>query len=90
MEGTQVTLDDMLEYGADENKKTDDIQEVLNYSEALRIGENLIGRIPISTRLIKEMHKILLSGEVRGKNRNPGEFKGNQNIKEIKNIISMT
>lgn len=80
IEGTQVTLDDMLEYGADENKKTDDIQEVLNYSEALRIGENLIRRIPISTRLIKEMHKILLSGEVRGKNRNPGEFRRIQNF----------
>lgn len=80
IEGTQVTLDDMLEYGADENKKTDDIQEVLNYSEALRIGEELIGKIPISTRLIKAMHKILLAGDVRGKNRNPGELRTIQNF----------
>ncbi|EJP6473550.1 Fic family protein [Clostridium sporogenes] len=80
IEGTQVTLDDMLEYGADENKKTNDIQEVLNYSEALRVGEDLIRRLPISTRLIKEMHKILLSGDVRGKNRNPGEFRTIQNF----------
>jgi Fic family protein len=70
----------MLEYGADESKKTIDIQEVLNYSEALRIGENLIARIPLSTRLIKEMHKILLSGEVRGKNRSPGEYRSIQNF----------
>ncbi|AWI03490.1 Fic family protein [Clostridium drakei] len=80
IEGTQVTLDDMLEYGADENKKTNDIQEVLNYSEALRVGEGLIGRIPISTRLIREMHEILLSGDVRGKNRNPGEFRRIRNF----------
>ncbi|KYH35317.1 adenosine monophosphate-protein transferase SoFic [Clostridium tepidiprofundi DSM 19306] len=80
IEGTQVTLDDMLEYGVDENRRTDDIQEVLNYSEALRIGERLITRIPISTRLIKEMHKILLSGDVRGGNRNPGEFRAIQNF----------
>lgn len=80
IEGTQVTLDDMLEYGADENKKTNDIEEVLNYSEALRVGEDLIRKIPISTRLIKGMHKILLSGNVRGKNRNPGEFRSIQNF----------
>lgn len=80
IEGTQVTLDDMLEYGVDESKKTNDIEEVVNYSNALRSGENLIKRIPISTRLIKEMHKILLSGEVRGNSRNPGEFRGIQNF----------
>src|SRR3712207_6301936 len=57
-----------------------DIQEVLNYSQALRTGEDLIRKIPISTRLIKEMHKILLSGDVRGKNRNPGEFRTIQNF----------
>jgi len=80
IEGTQVTLDDMLEYGVDENRRNDDIQEVLNYSAALRIGERLITRIPISTRLIKEMHKILLSGDVRWRNRNPGEFREIQNF----------
>ncbi|WP_297420944.1 Fic family protein [Clostridium sp.] len=80
IEGTQVTLDDMLEYGADENKKNIDIEEVLNYSTALIKGESLLKSIPISTRLIKEMHKILLSGEVRGNSRNPGEFRSIQNF----------
>ena len=47
---------------------------------ALRKGESLIRRIPISARLIKEMHKILLSGEVRGNSRNPGEFRSIQNF----------
>ncbi|WP_341456929.1 Fic/DOC family N-terminal domain-containing protein [Clostridium chromiireducens] len=59
IDGTQVTLDDMLEYGADENKKNIDIEEVLNYSTALIKGETLLKSIPIYTRLIKEMHKIL-------------------------------
>lgn len=80
IEGTQVTLDDMLEYGADESKKNNNIKEVINYSMALRKGESLIRRIPISARLIKEMHKILLSGEVRGNSRNPGEFRSIQNF----------
>lgn len=80
IEGTQVTLDDMLEYGADENKKNIDIEEVLNYSTALIKGESLLKSIPISARLIKEMHKILLSGEVRGNSRNPGEFRSIQNF----------
>ena len=47
---------------------------------ALRNGENLLKNIPISTRMIREMHKILLSGEVRGNSRNPGEFRTIQNF----------
>lgn len=80
IEGTQVTLDDMLEYGVDESKKNVDIEEVINYSKALLSGGDLLKRIPISTRLIKEMHKILLTGEVRGNSRNPGEFRSIQNF----------
>ena len=80
IEGTQITLDDMLEYQADESNKNTDINEVINYSMALRTGVDLLKRIPISSRLIKEMHKILLSGEVRGNSRNPGEFRGIQNF----------
>lgn len=80
IEGTQVTLDDMLEYEADESNKNTDIQEVINYSMALTTGAHLLNRIPISSRLIKEMHKILLSGDVRGNSRNPGEFRGIQNF----------
>lgn len=80
IEGTQITLDDMLEYQADESNKNTDINEVINYSMALRTGVDSLKRIPISSRLIKEMHKILLSGEVRGNSRNPGEFRGIQNF----------
>ena len=54
IEGTQVTLDDMLEYGADESKINTDIKEVVNYSTALRTGENLLKSLHVSTRLIKK------------------------------------
>ncbi len=80
IEGTQVTLDDMLEYEADYSNKNTDVEEVINYSMALRSGADLLKRIPISSRLIKEMNKILLSGEVRGNSRSPGEFRGIQNF----------
>lgn len=61
-------------------KKNNDIQEVLNYSNALRTGEKLLKTFPLSTRLINEMHKILLSGDVRGNSRNPGEYRSTQNF----------
>ena len=80
IEGTQITLDDMLEYGVDESNSTVDIREVLNYSRALSEGENLIKRLPISSRVIKELHRILLEGDVRGNSRNPGEFRAIQNF----------
>ena len=80
IEGTQVTIDDVFEYEADESKKNSDIQEVINYSDALRTGEYLLSSLPISTRLIKELHKILLQGDVRGKSRTPGEFRKIQNF----------
>lgn len=80
IEGTQITLDDMLEYGVDEANSTVDIREVLNYSRALSEGENLIKRLPISSRVIKELHRILLEGDVRGNSRNPGEFRTIQNF----------
>lgn len=80
IEGTQITLDDMLEYAVDESNSTVDIRKVLNYSRALREGEKLIKRLPISTRVIKELHRILLEGEVRGNSRNPGEFRAIQNF----------
>ncbi len=52
----------------------------MNYSDALRAGEYLLSRLSISTRLIKELHKILLQGDVRGKSRTPGEFRKIQNF----------
>lgn len=79
IEGTQATLDEVLESEADEKIKNKDVREVMNYFEALIRGKELLNTLPISTRLFKELHKILLSGDVRGKDRNPGEYRRTQN-----------
>lgn len=79
IEGTQVTVDDVLESRVDEKATTEDVQEVFNYTDALLAGRVLLDRLPISSRLIKELHKKLLDGNVRGNNRCPGEFRKIQN-----------
>lgn len=80
IEGTQATLSDMLEHNADEKIINTDILEVLNYSKALSIGESMLRDFPISVRFIKRLHSALLEGNVRGKNRNPGELRSIQNF----------
>lgn len=80
IEGTQVTIDEVLESELDENKKNNDVTEVMNYYKALTYGERELKRIPLSTRMFKELHKILLSDNVRGRNRTPGEYRSIQNF----------
>jgi Fic family protein len=81
IEGTQSSLSDLLLFENDENPgvPVDDVEEVSNYIAALNHG---LGRMkkgfPLSTRLIREMHKILLRG-VRGANKASGEFRRSQN-----------
>jgi len=80
IEGTQVTLDEVLEVEAHSRKNNKDIQEVLNYYHALREGMDKLAVLPLSTRLFKEMHVTLMSNEVRGGNRSPGEYRKIQNF----------
>lgn len=79
IEGTRVTMDEMFEYKADEKHPTNDITEVINYYTALKIGEDLLRTLPISSRFIKKLHEILMSGNVRGGNKSPGNFRTTQN-----------
>lgn len=79
IEGTQVTMDEMFEYKADEKHPTNDITEVINYYTALKIGEDLLRTLPISSRFIKKLHVNLMSGNVRGGNKSPGNFRTTQN-----------
>lgn len=79
IEGTQVTLDEVLEVEAHSKKNNKDTQEVLNYYHALREGMDNLSHLPISTRLFKAMHLTLMSNNVRGSHRSPGEYRQTQN-----------
>ena len=62
IEGTQVTMDEMLNYRAVEKRATNDILEVVNYMRALREGQKLLNKYPISSSLIKKLHQVLMQG----------------------------
>ncbi|MBD2003845.1 MULTISPECIES: Fic family protein [Cyanophyceae] len=80
IEGTQSTLEDVLEFEIDANgqEHPKDIQEVVNYVNAMRYGLERLKELPMCLRLIKEIHAKLLEG-VRGSERTPGEFRKSQN-----------
>jgi Fic family protein len=79
IEGTRSTLDDVLAQEAGlPGKRPDDILEVTNHVAALNHGLSLLDRLPISVRLIREVHRVLLAG-VRGAEKQPGELRTSQN-----------
>ncbi|MEX2380923.1 MAG: Fic family protein, partial [Opitutales bacterium] len=80
IEGTQATLGDLLavEAGAHVERSPDDLREVGNYVTALEHGLHRLSQLPLSLRLVREMHAILMSG-VRGEHATPGEFRRTQN-----------
>jgi len=80
IEGTQATLGEILavEAGAKVERSSDDIREVSNYVKALEYGLERIQSLPVSKRLILELHQILMKG-VRGDHAHPGEFRNFQN-----------
>jgi len=79
IEGTRTNMEDaFMEFKDVATEKRDDWQEVQNYINAMREAVSLLQTLPFSSRLIKETHKVLLQG-VRGKHKNPGEFRRSQN-----------
>lgn len=80
IEGTQATLGELLaaEAGATVERSPDDLKEVANYVVALEHGIKRLETLPLSLRLIRELHKHLLTG-VRGSHATPGEFRKSQN-----------
>ncbi len=80
IEGTQASLVDILEFEADKATKglPRDVGEVVNYVDAINYGLLRLSELPLSLRLIREIHARLLNG-VRGQERSPGEFRTSQN-----------
>jgi Fic family protein len=80
IEGTQASVTEVFDAAVTGETKRDDIREVRNYVTALEHGLRRLteDEFPISLPLIKEMHKILLTG-VRGQDKTPGEFRTSQN-----------
>jgi Fic family protein len=80
IEGTQSTLDDVLafEVDPDRGELPDDIGEVVNYVTAMNYGLGRLESLPLSLRLLREIHEKLMTG-VRGGEKAPGEFRRSQN-----------
>lgn len=80
IEGTQATLGEILENeaGVHVDRNPHDLQEVHNYIAALDYGLERLKNFPLSLRVIKEIHEVLMQG-VRGAHATPGEFRHTQN-----------
>jgi Fic family protein len=80
IEGTEASLEDLLEFEAEAARrgKEADVQEVVNYVRAMNYGLERLRELPLSLRLIREIHIELLKG-TRGANREIGEFRRSQN-----------
>ncbi len=105
IEGTQSTLTDLLRFETDAEaaQPIDDIREVSNYVDAMMFGLDRLRELPLSLRLIREMHERLLHSG-RGATMDPGEFRRSQNwiggtrpgnalyvpppINELQNVLS--
>lgn len=78
IEGTQATMGEVLEFEAgrepDSPARREDIHEIINYRTAMRRAEEMLGKLPLSHRVIREAHKVLLAG-VRGEGKSPGDFR---------------
>jgi Fic family protein len=78
IEGTQTSLSEVLSAEAAESGERSEVREVLNYIRAFDHGLERLRELPLSLRLIRELHERLLRG-VRGQERTPGEFRTSQN-----------
>lgn len=80
IEGTKATLEDVYKFEITSKERTakyDDVQEIINYRRAITEASEKLNKLPLSSRLIREIHKTLLSG-ARGKNKTPGKFRTGQ------------
>lgn len=86
IEGTRAEITDLYAYeagqlplpGMEASPPESDVREVLNYVNALEYGLNRLQALPVSLRLMRELHERLMAG-VRGEHATPGEFRRSQN-----------
>jgi Fic family protein len=80
IEGIQSTLEDTLAFELDPSQRAvpEDVEEVVNYVRAMNYGLERLTELPLSLRLIREIHAELMRG-VRGADKLPGEFRRSQN-----------
>lgn len=84
IEGTQATFGEVLKFEAaggaegESEAKLADIREVLNYRAALRHGETMMRTLPLSQRVIREAHEVLMTG-VRGQDKSPNAYRQKSN-----------
>lgn len=77
IEGTQCTFDDLLSPSQTQLHHKD-VADVVNYVRAVARGVELLKKMPLCTRLLRQVHAVLLDG-VRGTEKNPGELRSSQN-----------
>lgn len=77
IEGTQATLEDVLD-PTSKNNANREVADVVNYVHAIHFALERIQTLPLSARLLRETHAVLMDG-VRGQERSPGEFRTSQN-----------
>ena len=82
IEGTQATMGEVLEFEAGREPESptlrDDISEILNYRAAMRRAEEMLAELPLSLRVVRDAHSVLLQG-VRGEGKAPGEYRRTPN-----------
>lgn len=78
IEGTQASLEDVFDAEVGDVAPDPDVEEVLNYVSAMEAGLRRLDSLPVSTRLIRELHRVILAG-VRGRERQPGQLRTTQN-----------
>jgi len=77
IEGTQATLEDVLDPLIEKNTNQN-VADVINYIKATEFALERLNSLPLCNRLIKETHEVLMK-DVRGQEKNPGEFRYSQN-----------
>lgn len=78
IEGTQASLTEVYEAEAGDRPLGADVEEVVNYVDAMQAGLRRLADLPISTRLLRELHAMILAG-ARGRERQPGQLRTTQN-----------